>query len=65
MGSIILWKALREVAASPHKPRRVKLLGLFGGFLDAIGGGWGPERHRGRKRPAPADRRLAAARMAC
>jgi len=42
MGGIILWKALRKA-----EPREVKtklaLLGLAGGFFDAIGGGgWGP-----------------------
>ncbi len=43
MGSVILWRALRDVAATAGAPRRVALLGLSGGFLDAIGGGgWGP-----------------------
>ena len=43
MGSVILWKALRRRAPSPEPPRHVAPLGLFGGFIDAIGGGgWGP-----------------------
>jgi uncharacterized membrane protein YfcA len=45
MGVYILWKALRgqvkEGVVTP--PRHISLLGLFGGFVDAIGGGgWGP-----------------------
>jgi len=44
MGVWILWRAFgprRETAAEP--PRWTPLLGLGGGFLDAIGGGgWGP-----------------------
>lgn len=43
MGAVILWKAVRKAAAPAEPPRRVGLLGLCGGFLDAIGGGgWGP-----------------------
>jgi hypothetical protein len=43
MGIVILWKALRKAAASDEPPRHVGLLGLVGGFLDAVGGGgWGP-----------------------
>lgn len=42
MGALILWKALRKAPSAPETPRRVAPLGLFGGFLDAIGGGgWG------------------------
>jgi uncharacterized protein len=40
---LILWKATRKQQAEAEPPKRVGLLGLFGGFLDAIGGGgWGP-----------------------
>lgn len=43
MGGLVLWKALRKPSADPRPPRHVGLLGLSGGFLDAIGGGgWGP-----------------------
>jgi uncharacterized membrane protein YfcA len=43
MGALILWKALRKRPSAPEAPRYVAPLGLFGGFLDAIGGGgWGP-----------------------
>lgn len=43
MGVVILWKALRERPPGGRPPRFVAPLGLFGGFLDAIGGGgWGP-----------------------
>jgi len=42
MGCVILWKAFRRKTTSGD-PKRVFLLGLVGGFLDAIGGGgWGP-----------------------
>lgn len=42
MGLLIIAKALRTV--QPPKPfRRLGLLGICGGFLDAVGGGgWGP-----------------------
>jgi uncharacterized membrane protein YfcA len=41
MGGVVLWKALRTT--EPKPPRHVPVLGLCGGFLDAIGGGgWGP-----------------------
>jgi uncharacterized membrane protein YfcA len=43
MGGVILWKALRRRPAHTKAPRHVAPLGLFGGFVDAIGGGgWGP-----------------------
>ena len=45
MGLIILWKAFRY-EAKPHNgvhTARVSVLGVIGGFFDAIGGGgWGP-----------------------
>jgi uncharacterized membrane protein YfcA len=46
MGGVIIYKALTTVPRSTpdeyHGPR-ISLLGLFGGFCDAIGGGgWGP-----------------------
>ncbi len=43
MGGVILWRALHLRRTRPKPMRRVGLLGLAGGFLDAIGGGgWGP-----------------------
>jgi uncharacterized membrane protein YfcA len=43
MGLLILWKATRKQVPDAEPPKRVGLLGLGGGFLDAIGGGgWGP-----------------------
>lgn len=43
MGLIILHKAVRRQGISRTGPRRLSMLGLCGGFLDAIGGGgWGP-----------------------
>jgi uncharacterized protein len=43
MGLLILWKARNRLRTSDEPPRHVPLLGLGGGFLDAIGGGgWGP-----------------------
>jgi uncharacterized membrane protein YfcA len=43
MGGIILWKALRGLAAQGTEPKHVAALGLCGGFVDAVGGGgWGP-----------------------
>jgi uncharacterized protein len=45
MGAFIIYKAFRNnphVNDGTHDPR-VSVLGLFGGFCDAIGGGgWGP-----------------------
>ncbi len=43
MGVFVLILALRGPVAPPEKPRGIRRLGLFGGFLDAAGGGgWGP-----------------------
>lgn len=45
MGGVVLWKALRSPKPSdePVPDRVIFPLGLFGGFIDAIGGGgWGP-----------------------
>ena len=42
MGALILWRAMRLHRPAYDPARRVGLLGLGGGFLDAIGGGgWG------------------------
>lgn len=45
MGGIIIYKAFtitpRKKPDEYHGPR-ISLLGLFGGFFDASGGGWGP-----------------------
>jgi uncharacterized protein len=42
LGGLILWRAMRA-PQEPKPPRSLTLLGLSGGFLDAIGGGgWGP-----------------------
>src|SRR5215216_6095266 len=42
MGGVVLWKALRTSRQEPKESRQVPLLGLAGGFLDAVGGGgWG------------------------
>lgn len=43
MGVMILAKAIWPRPGSPAAPRHVRMLGLVGGFLDAVGGGgWGP-----------------------
>lgn len=45
MGAYILWKAFSGRIDRPRTtaPRHISLLGLVGGFVDAIGGGgWGP-----------------------
>lgn len=43
IGVLILWKALSKPKPTRDVPRFVPVLGLGGGFLDAIGGGgWGP-----------------------
>jgi uncharacterized protein len=43
MGLYILWKARAVEAESSEPVKNVSLLGLFGGFVDSIGGGgWGP-----------------------
>src|SRR3546814_11716653 len=43
MGAVILWKALRRQPDRIEQPRHTRILGMVGGFLDAVGcGGWGP-----------------------
>ena len=43
IGCYILGKAYRRVRAAQGEPRHAAKLGLFGGFVDAVGGGgWGP-----------------------
>jgi len=43
MGLWILWRAIRKTDETTEPPRRISLLGLGGGALDAMGGGgWGP-----------------------
>jgi uncharacterized membrane protein YfcA len=43
MGGVILWKALRKRLPRKDLPNHIAPLGLFGAFIDAIGGGgWGP-----------------------
>ncbi|HEY7840373.1 MAG TPA: sulfite exporter TauE/SafE family protein [Gammaproteobacteria bacterium] len=43
MGGYILVKAVRRTRAAAGEPRHVAKLALFGGFVDAAGGGgWGP-----------------------
>lgn len=42
MGVVILWRAIWKTSGEHKTPKQVGVLGLFGGFLDAIGGGgWG------------------------
>ncbi len=42
MGAVILWRAIWKGRNEGSTPKRVGVLGLVGGFLDAIGGGgWG------------------------
>jgi uncharacterized protein len=42
MGAVILWRAVWKDSRACEPPKNVGLLGLVGGFLDAIGGGgWG------------------------
>ncbi len=42
MGIYIEWKAIKTQIGNSEPPHRVAPLGLFGGFMDAIGGGgWG------------------------
>jgi uncharacterized protein len=42
MGIIIVWRAVSKKKGDQKAPKNVGLLGLVGGFLDAIGGGgWG------------------------
>jgi uncharacterized membrane protein YfcA len=42
LGVFIVWKALEVRPVKVPEPRAVAPLGLFGGALDAMGGGWGP-----------------------
>lgn len=43
MGLYVLSKAWRHIQVVRHEPRHVAKLALFGGFVDAAGGGgWGP-----------------------
>ena len=43
MGIYVLSKAIRHLQQHRRKPRHVAKLALFGGFVDAVGGGgWGP-----------------------
>jgi uncharacterized membrane protein YfcA len=43
IGFYILGKAYRRLCATRREPRHAAKLGLFGGFVDAVGGGgWGP-----------------------
>ena len=43
MGLLILWKAWHRGEPRDAAPKRLPVLGLAGGFVDAIGGGgWGP-----------------------
>ena len=43
MGGVILWRAMRARPEVDRSTKSPPLLGLAGGFLDAIGGGgWGP-----------------------
>ena len=43
MGIYIISKVFRKIQAAKHEPRHVAKLALFGGFVDAVGGGgWGP-----------------------
>ena len=42
MGFIILIKAFTKIVYKELESKKIWILGLIGGFLDAIGGGWGP-----------------------
>jgi hypothetical protein len=43
MGAVLLLRGLRKFTENSEMPRRIPILGFFGGLLDAIGGGgWGP-----------------------
>lgn len=43
MGIYIISKVFRKIRAAKQAPRHVAKLALFGGFVDAVGGGgWGP-----------------------
>ena len=42
MGAVILWRAIWKDRSEHKTPKHVGIVGLLGGFLDAIGGGgWG------------------------
>ena len=42
MGIVVLWRAIWKTPIEQKPPKQVGALGMFGGFLDAIGGGgWG------------------------
>jgi uncharacterized membrane protein YfcA len=42
MGSVVLWRSWRASRQPAREPKQIGLLGLTGGFLDAVGGGgWG------------------------
>lgn len=42
IGCVILWRAIRWARAAHRTPRHLSVLGVSGGFLDAVGGGgWG------------------------
>jgi len=42
MGAVILWRSIWKARSGHETPKYVGILGLLGGFLDAIGGGgWG------------------------
>jgi uncharacterized protein len=43
MGLYVLSKVFKRLKVAKHEPRHVGKLALFGGFVDAVGGGgWGP-----------------------
>lgn len=43
MGIVIIAKAFRKQKSPDQPPKHIQILGLIGGFMDAIGGGgWGP-----------------------
>jgi uncharacterized membrane protein YfcA len=43
MGLYVISKVFRKIRPHRGEPRHVAKLGLFGGFVDAVGGGgWGP-----------------------
>ena len=42
MGIYIISKVFKKIKANRQEPKHVAKLALVGGFVDAIGGGWGP-----------------------
>lgn len=43
MGAVVFRRGLRKFRENPNPPKRIAVLGFFGGLLDSIGGGgWGP-----------------------